>query len=88
MLKDDVVLYSQLTGEDGLNVPIGIIGAYLDGYEKGKASIQPEIIRCRDCRYGILEHDFPHQYFCKFKGNDWNNGDHFCGHAKKREEIT
>ena len=42
MLRDEVALYSQLTGRDGLNVPVGIIGAYLDGYEKGKASAQPK----------------------------------------------
>lgn len=42
MLKDELALYSKLTGKDGLNVPVGIIGAYLDGYERGKADAQPE----------------------------------------------
>lgn len=51
-------------------------------------TIQPEIVRCKDCRYGILDSGFPHQYFCKFKGNEWNNDDYFCGHAKKREVTT
>jgi len=40
MLKDEVALYSQLTGKDALNVPVAIIGAYLDGYDKGKAEQQ------------------------------------------------
>lgn len=48
---------------------------------------QPEIIYCEDCRYGMRDPSFPHQYFCKFKGDEWNNGDYFCGHAKKREEA-
>lgn len=42
MLKDELALYSKLTGKDGLNVPVGIIGAYLDGYERGKADAQPD----------------------------------------------
>lgn len=35
MLREDVELYSKLTGEDGWNVPIMKVGAYLDGYNKG-----------------------------------------------------
>ena len=46
---------------------------------------EPEIIRCKDCKYGILDWDFPYGRYCDFKGNDWNNDDHFCGHAKRRE---
>lgn len=41
MLKDEVALYSQLTEKDALNVPVGTIGAYLDGYDKGKVE-QPK----------------------------------------------
>ena len=48
-------------------------------------SAEPEIIHCEDCKYGILEPSFPHQWFCKFKGDEWNNSDYFCGHARKRE---
>ncbi len=48
-------------------------------------SAEPKIIRCEDCKYGMLDPSFPHQWFCKFKGNEWNNGDYFCGHARKRE---
>ncbi len=46
---------------------------------------QPEIIRCKDCKYEILDCDFPHERYCDFKGNEWNNDNHFCGHAKRRE---
>ena len=51
-------------------------------------SAEPKIIHCKDCKYGILEPSFPHQWFCKFKGDEWNNGDYFCGHARKREVTT
>ena len=51
-------------------------------------STQPEIIRCGDCKYGMLDSSFPHQWFCKYKGDEWNNSDYFCGHAKRREVTT
>ena len=51
-------------------------------------SAQPETIYCGDCKYGILDSSFPHQWFCKFKGDEWNNSDYFCGHAKRREVTT
>ena len=51
-------------------------------------SVQLEIIRCRDCKYGRLDPSFPHQWFCKYKGDEWNKGDYFCGHARKREVTT
>ena len=50
--------------------------------------IQPEIVRCKDCEHGVLDDGFPHQYFCVFKGDEWNNADYFCGHAKRREVTT
>ena len=37
MLNEEVELFTKLSGRDGQNTPVGIIGAYLDGYEKGKA---------------------------------------------------
>ena len=36
MLRDEVEKYSKLTGEDGWTVPIIKVGAFLDGYEKGR----------------------------------------------------
>jgi len=36
MLKDEMALFTELSGRDGEHTPIGVIGAYLDGYEKGK----------------------------------------------------
>ena len=35
MLRDEMELYTKLTGEDATHVPIIKMGAYLDGYEKG-----------------------------------------------------
>lgn len=46
-LKDEMTLYTKLSGKDGNHTPIGIIGAYLDGYEKGKAD-QPHWIPCSE----------------------------------------
>ena len=35
MLWDEVAKYTELSGNDGEHTPICVIGAYLDGYEKG-----------------------------------------------------
>lgn len=43
MLRDEVARYTELSGNDGLHTPIGIIGAYLDGYEKGRTDAQPKL---------------------------------------------
>ena len=34
-LNYEMARYTELTGEDGTKVPIGRLGGYLDGYEKG-----------------------------------------------------
>ena len=38
MLRDEVAKYTELSGNDGWNTPICVIGAYLDGYDKGLES--------------------------------------------------
>lgn len=38
MLRDEIAKYTELSGNDGEHTPIGIIGAYLDGFEKGLES--------------------------------------------------
>ena len=43
---------------------------------------QPEIIRCRDCKYMQKDEIF-HQYWCN--GNEVKE-DHFCGYAERRKE--
>lgn len=48
-------------------------------------SVEPEIIPCKDCKYGEIDDpDFPNEYFCRFKGFDWNDGEHYCSDAKRR----
>lgn len=58
MLRDEVAQYTELSGNDGLHTQIGIIGAYLDGYEKGKADAQPRWIpvteRPPECEQEVL----------------------------------
>ena len=43
-------------------------------------SVQPEIIRCRECIYfGYYE--------CKIHGNNWHrSGDGFCDRAERKED--
>lgn len=51
MLREDVELYSKLTGEDGWHVPIMKVGAYLDGYNKGLEvldKIRDEVVHLHD----------------------------------------
>ena len=48
---------------------------------------QPDVIRCRDCKYGeVYDEDFPDQYFCHASGQDWHEGDYFCSNAETQEE--
>ena len=39
-LSEEVEKYTELTGRDGLHTPIGLIGSFFEGYEKGKAESQ------------------------------------------------
>lgn len=49
-------------------------------------SAVPEIIRCRECKHGEVDNPcFPDQYLCRRNGSDWNNGDHYCGYAERKE---
>lgn len=49
-------------------------------------SEEPEIIHCWECRFGEVDDPcFPDQYFCCHHGCDWNNGNHYCGYAERRE---
>ena len=51
MLRKEVDQYTKLTGEDGWHVPIMVIGAYLDGYDKGLEvldKIRAEVVHLHD----------------------------------------
>lgn len=69
MLRDTIALYTELSGNDGENTPIVIIGAYLDGYERGKADRpQGEWIEKVE-RRGCFVGDKPvYSYTCPFCG--------------------
>ena len=80
MLKDEVALYTELSGKDGSNTSIGVIGAYLDGYEKGKSerkkgrwSIKNGELTfwdvCSECG-GMVIHKAPFYDFCPKCGAD------------------
>ena len=56
--------------------------AQLLAYECGKASAQPEIIRCKDCKYYQQDHLFK-VGFCD--GRKRNNDD-FCSRAERRTD--
>ena len=43
-LREDVELYTKLSGEDGSQETIGTIGAYLRGYGQGKEDAEPHWI--------------------------------------------
>jgi len=89
MLKDEVTLYSKLTGNDGMNTPIAIIGAYLDGYDKGKAE-QPK--KGRWISADAMFHGVP--FYCSECGENtrdtvmgkprWK----FCPMCGSRNEVT
>ena len=48
MLRDEIELYTKLTGKDGQHTPICVIGAYIDGYEKGKEEKQTNTAEWND----------------------------------------
>ena len=43
-IREDVELYTKLSGEDGSQETIGTIGAYLRGYRQGKEDAEPHWI--------------------------------------------
>jgi hypothetical protein len=78
MLRDEIEKYTKLSGNDGWHTPIGIIGAYLDGYEKGLNDMAKDILHkaidntsmAEDAYPGIkeklhaaIEEDIPMEYF-------------------------
>ena len=49
-------------------------------------SAQPEIIRCKDCRYYQDNNDgYPH-INCKWDANETPDADDFCSGAERREQ--
>lgn len=47
------------------------------------------VVRCKDCEYGKEETDsYTFNYFCRYDGCAWNNGDHFCSYGERRKDAT
>ena len=45
------------------------------------------VVRCKDCKYGEKESDnCTFNYFCRYDGCAWNNGDHFCGYGERKKQ--
>lgn len=52
-------------------------------------ALSTDIIRCKDCAYSEIDDpDFPNQYFCKYHGLAWNDGEHFCSDGYLPEIMT
>ena len=55
-------------------------------------SAQPEIIRCKDCKYAQLTYDGDCKFCLKVTDEDdipmtvYYDGDHYCGFAERRED--
>lgn len=43
MLREEMAKYSELSGNDGEHTPICVIGAYLDGYDKGRKTMLHDV---------------------------------------------
>ena len=60
MLRDDIEQYTNLTGENGWNVPIMKVDAYLDGYNKGLAVLDKIRAELADMEKEFeSRHDYP-----------------------------
>ena len=56
-----------------------------DGIRAGIESVQPEIIRCRECKYYQDNHGgYPHPD-CKWDKDETPDEDDFCSFAERRE---
>lgn len=55
---------------------------------RGLPSAQPEIIRCKDCRYYQDNNDgYPH-INCKWDANETPDADDFCSGAERRTDDS
>ena len=45
-----------------------------------------EVVRCKDCKYGVLDTtDDYGWHLCCYDGSSWNKGNHFCSYGERRE---
>lgn len=67
----------------------GTTGEQIEALGKAIEALSIDIIRCKDCAYSEIDDpDFPNQYFCKYHGLAWNDGEHFCSDGCLPEIMT
>ena len=59
-----------------------------NAYERGKRDAQPEIIRCKDCKWGdwYTSVEGKRYCYCMETDNGGRTEDDFCSKAERREE--
>ena len=73
-IREDVELYTKLSGEDGSQETIATIGAYLRGYRQGKEDAEPHWIPCSErlpkeeceCLVTIVNGKKKYVLFCEY----------------------
>ena len=75
-----IMALSNMMDTDGFRDGWAVSRANVECMLNSLPSVQPEIIRCRECKYfGYYE--------CKNHGNNWHrSGDGFCDRAERKEE--
>jgi hypothetical protein len=74
----------EITGRTNAEAVKGYVRLVKDRLER-LPSEQPEIIRCKDCRYYQDNNDgYPH-INCKWDANETPDADDFCSGAERRE---
>lgn len=83
-IREDVELYTKLSGEDGSQETIATIGAYLRGYGQGKEDAEPHWIPCSDglpktndpVNVTYVNHN-PGNYYAEVKDKSYTATAHF-----------
>ena len=78
-----------ITGRQNAELVAATIGAFVDRI-KALPSAQPEIIRCKDCKYWdtTWQNDYaPNYHYCPMIDGTHRN-DFYCADAERREETT
>ena len=46
----------------------------------------PEVVRCKDCKYGELDFTDDYEWYrCRYDGGAWNLSDHFCSYGERKD---
>lgn len=78
-----------LSCRDNRGCPVVWQDGYVDAVDMAIEALSTDIVRCKDCVHGEIDDpEFPNQYFCRYKGLDWNDGEHFCSDGCLPEIMT